>query len=841
MPVAIPKHAGARKRSASGVLPTPMSIPSVAARPFADAAGRPYTYGGLGRCTVWLSGGRTVCSLADHGGMEAIAYFGTQALHRQTFFRATFRSAYSRVFRAQVLVDGRVYTLGVGDGQVHPSGWTGRMSIPEEILELDVALVCTNQSLIQAVRAVRNPRRHHLGLRLMLRDYTRVQAPRRTWSPWEKAASGAVVCSVEDVPEPRSDHSAELQAGQVWLTYPDDNEPRTTWIGIVGDGPVSMKAWRSQLRSFTVEEGGRDGIGIALIFAADSSDFRDQQRRLAKRTATTAWETVAQWAKQERTTPQPEGLPPVVASFAKQTPALLRGVMPSDLPGAHRSSYDSYWVWGWDSMFLSHVCLLADLDPSASDMLDLLARTADPKYGIGHSFDAQLRTKLTQLPSAQGLFAVSVWQQWAVAGDLEPARRHWEFITTWLKRCSALPRREGLLVGMSLFPDFPQDAGQNGNDLTPVMNGIFYQACRCIEQLAGALDDSATAAAAANAAEMCRTGIRRRLWDARRGFWYDSVDSITLRGRPSYPSHALFWITPFARELIHDPQAAASFMEKNHRFAGGIRMYPTWDPTFNADGNQLGQHYPPGQDPLYLRLMAMTGRQERLREWLGWLETFWTSLTVPEACTVEAENDGPHRPDNPGGRQMFTMKTWYEGLIGAILGISFDPAGLTIEPGLNAPLGWKGIPAHGRRWNINITGKGEYLSKLVVGGRSWTGTCKVPLPTTGTPRIDILRTSKPTRHPVLRSADGAEVLASEVVRGELHLRLRCSCRVLVRVWAPDKPVGFIAGTPIQVAWDAGAHIAEAWLPPSSNGVDVVVRTEKKTKAAPASRRTRVRS
>lgn len=788
---------------------------------FADAAGRPFTRGGLGRSACWIASGRTACSLVDHGGIEEIVWFGDQPLHRQTFFRGGFRSTYARVFRAQLLVGDRVWTLGVGDGAAHPSGWTGRMLISEEGIEIELAVVCENNALHQVVRVVKNPHKHHIGMRLMMRDYLRIQLERRTWSDWT-LKDGAAVCTVTDQPAPiaADDAHGELNAGQLKFTYPDDDEPRTTYIGVVGDGAVTMRAFRSQLRQFEIAPAKRTELAMSLVFTASPAAFRIERKRLAAGVATAAWAAIAAWTPIERAAPRPTGLSPEVTSFAQQVPALIRAAMPPDLPGAMRASYNSYWVWGWDTLVHAHTYLLNGIDDLVVPALDLYTRTAHPEYGIGHAFDKQMRPLLTQPLTAQGLFAIAAWQVWSLRGDLDAARRHWPFIVQWLARCRTKPVRDGLFVGMALIPDFPQDAGENGDDLSPFNNSVMYQACRCIEGLAAALGDAATAVSASEVTTAMRPGFARRLWDAKRGFWNDSVQASTFARRPSYPAHALIWVTPFCRELINDPETAAAFAEKHLRMAGGIRPYPTWDPAFNADGNQLAQHYAPGQDPLYVRLMAMTGRQNRLREWLHWKDQFWGNLTVPEGVTVEAENDGPERPDMPGGRQMFAVKAWSDGLFGAVLGVTIDPGGLTVEPGLAGPLAWSGIPIGGRRWQISVSGTGAHVAHITVGGVRWMGTAKVTLPAKGSATVAIVRTNTAPKHPVLRSVDGGEVLTSAVARGRLTVRLAAGGRMLIRLWSAAKPAVEIDGKKVSVTWDRATGIAECWRERSTNASDL---------------------
>lgn len=778
--------------------------------PFADSTGRPITRGGLGHDACWISGGRCACGLARHGGIEEIVWFGDQPPHRQTLFSTGFHSAYARIFRAQVLVAERAWTLEMDDGVLHPSGWTGRMRIAAEGLELEVAILCRNNALIQAVRVLANPRRHPVGMRLVLRDHLRVQAERRTWSPWTMRA-GVAACTVVDQPAPkRADGHDELNSGQVAFSYPDDEDPRTTRIALVGDGAIAMRPLRGQ-RQFSIAPARRSQIGMALVFAVDEAGLRRERALLKPGVAALAWQTQRAWAVAEQEAPRASGLSPQVVSFAQQMPALVRAAMPADLPGAMRASYNAYWVWGWDTLVHAHTYLLNGIDDLLAPALDLYVRTAHPEYGIGHAFDLRMRPLLTQQLPAQGLFPIAAWQLWSLRGDLDAARRHWPFICSWLARCRALPQRDGLFVGMALVPDFPQDAGQDGDDLSPFNNGIMYQACRCIEGLANALGDAATATQAAQITAAMRDGFTRRLWDPSRGFWNDSVRASDFARRPSYAAHALLWVTPFCRELVAHPEAAASFAETHLRIPGGIRPYPAWDPAFNADGNQLAQHYAVGQDPLYGRLMAMTGRQERLREWLGWKDQMWGQLTVPEGVSLEAENDGPVRPDHPGGRQMFAAKAWSDVLLGAILGISLDPGGLTAEPGMDGNQAWSGLAVRGRRWAVTVRGSGPYIASVAVAGRVWRGTCKVPLPARGPATVVIRRSARLPAHPQLLSADGAEIISTGVASGSLEIRLRTPASTCVRLRTARRPRLCIGGNDAVCTWDAARRVATVWI------------------------------
>ncbi len=799
-----------------------MALKAQPAPAFADALGRPLTRGGLGHPTCWFSGGRVACSVAEHGGIETVSYWGRQPIGCNAFFQANFRSSYPRVFRAQVVVGERTYTLSIGDGRVYAGGFVGTMVIAEEDLELDICLVCTNRGLIQAVRP-RRPTRVRFSLRLLLRDYVQVVAEGREWGGWA-AASGGFATAVTDTPAPGAQEENSLT--QAVLTYADADEPRTTWIGVVASGGCRMRAWRSQLRSFTSAEvdGGRDsdGAAVALIFHDHRRSLLSDLRRLQKEAAAEAWATVAEWDGHDRAAPTLQGLDPVVTSFVRQAPALLRATMPADIPGAMRASNGAYWIWGWDTLVHARAYLLSGHAGFLAQAIDLLARTAHPQHGIGHMFDPELRPRLTQALPAQGLLAIAVWQHYAVTGEVALARKHWPLLSELLRRTLALPRLDGLVAGPALFPDFPECAGHTGNDISVFNNGIHYQTCRSLEFLAGALGDGATAQLAVTAAKECASGFRKRLWDPRVGFWCDSIDSRTGQRRASYPAHALLWVSPFARELIEGVAGrAAAFMDAHHCIAGGLRMYPLWDAAFNADGNQLGQHYAPGQDPLYTRLMANTGNQQGLSRWLGWVRGNWSRLTVPEGCTLEAENDGPHRADNPGGRQMFTVKAWYDGLVGAIAGLDIDAGGLTAGPGLAQALTWSELPLHGGCWRVQISGSGRWLHSITVAEQIWRGTAKVPLPSASRAGVIVIkRSARPPKVPWLASADGAVIESSVVSRTGLRVTLRSTGRVLVRLSCVRAAHLRIDGKPRRPRWDAATSTVAVWLPGSEHSVAI---------------------
>jgi hypothetical protein len=712
---------------------------------------------GLGTSTVWFGGGRVGVSVADHGGLEEIVYFGAQPLHCREFFRSTARSAYPRVFRSYLLVDERAYTLELHRTEIFPAGYRSRLEIPEEGVSVEHWLVVVNDAFLQGFRVRSNARRRELRLRTALHNYTRTSPEGRTWSDWKKDRWGAWTAEVTD-----------RQGGG----------PSNTWCGVVSDRKLSARSFHSG-KLFFETDGVRSGaVSAAVLFGLSQRSFGQRLRALRRGASAEARAALNAWRARLETTPTMRGVPPAVASFFRQQPLILDSLSLTDVPGAMRASVGHYWVWGWDAMVYGDGYLFGGRPGFVRAALDLYERTADPEKGIAHALNPDLTIGGYQTPAAQGLYGIWLYLYAAHTGDLATVRRHYPFART-LKR----DRRHGLCVGASLLPDFPQYAGHNGHDISVFNNSIFYQSARCMEHLAGMMGDAATARSARAAWRASEDAFRKLFWDAKRGYWVDSLDSRSLSPRRSYPSHAILWVTPFARDLVAGREApCAAFLAEHHAFAGGIRMFPLWDRAFNGDGNQFGQHYPVGSDVAFLNLMAADGRQELLERWLRWVDEFWRQYTVPEGVTVEAENDGPRRPDCPGGKQPFAAKAWQIGLLNGVLGVHFDVGGITAGPGLDRPLALSRVCFQRKRWTIATKGKGPYVRLLRINGKAVRGTCRVPadLSTGRSVHLEIVRSLKPSAAPQLVAADGARI--SSVEQGANTLRLRLSAPGAVRVW-----------------------------------------------------------
>jgi hypothetical protein len=745
---------------------------------------------GLGTETIWFGGGRIYASVAAHGGIERMGYFGSQALGRREFFASGARSAYEKILRPYLLVGEKAYALELNRTRFYASGYRSFLSLSALGVEVEHDLVLTNDALLQTVRVVRNKRGLPLRLRVSLHEYTRQIPGARTWGDWQTdLAKNSWVARIVDEP---------------MKSEAEPEDARTTWFGIVADRTLTTRSFHSTRRYFDTAPFKTGSATLAALFGFEKAAFLKRANTLRREGSKESARVVAGWSEQVVNAPRLSLGQPAVESFFRMAPLVLDAMVVKDRPGAIRASVSHYWVWAWDTLVHCETHLAMGQNDFVRDMLKLYFDAADER-GIGHAFNSEMsHLHMAQPAPAQGLYIYALYIYVAYTGDRKALRTYYRFAVSLLERALPSRGREGLFEGSSLFPDFPKYQGQTGQDISTFNNGIIYQAARAMEQLAGWMDDAATAKTARQTWQTLEPSFRHRLWDAKKGFWVDSVDSKTLAQRGSYCSQSLLNFSPFAGDLLRGRDTlCAKFIGENFAYPGGIRMHPLWDAAFNGDGNQMGQHYPVGSDLLYLKTSAKAGRQDLLTQWLGWVEQFWKQNTVPEGTTAEAENEGPRYPDCPGGKQAFSVKAWYMGILNTMAGVSFDAGGVTIGSGIDRAIKVEGIHFGGRKWTFKTTGKGRFISRLRVDGAVVSGSCKIPgdLLKRKTVAVEIERSSRPKHKLQLLAADGASLSRLVHARDGLRVRLEAPASVYVRFAAAKKPSVIWKGKPVPVEYD----------------------------------------
>lgn len=744
------------------------------------------------RPSIWFGGGRIGVHVESHDMMEEIVYYGAQPINRGLFYKVTKHSPYQKLFCPYLLIENRAYFLEWQDSHIYPAGSVNRFSIPNEGIELVHELIVLNGAVLINIKVLRNDHQFPLSIRMSLHEFLRHDVPCRIWEDWDvQMIPGAVVRKIQDLSD---------------LKDPNCRDYVTTLQGVVASEKIRTHLSRSGRRYFETERINGDSACIAVVFGMNEAAFLSRVDELAKYGNKMAANQIGQWNDDLQNAITLQIDEPAVESFFRQAGLISKMLMPTDLPGGMRAAVGHYWIWGWDTLVYSDSYLLSKNNRFVIDTLDLYRRTTHPELGIGHQFDQHMKLNIPQALPAQTLYINTLYQYVTYTNDLDVLNEYYDFAKQIFLNNIAQSQKAGMFTGIALWPDFPQHAGQLGDDqdISIFNNSIFYQAACVMEHMAGMMGDLHIARIARQVIAEMLVSFRKHFWDDKHAYWVDSIDSEILEQRKSYPAHAILWINSFASRLVNGRESAcARFLSENHVCSGGIRPFPLWDPAFNGDGNQLGQYYPTGVDVFFLKMMGAAGKQEMLERWLGWIADFWRQHTVPEGVTLEAENDGPSRCDCPGGKQPFTAKPWHVGLVQGIVGIDLDHGGITVGPGLDRPTKLERFEFQGKTYSIETSGSGLYIQQIKVNGKVLQGSCKIPGDwcTDDLIRVEIIRTSKKPQRIVILSATGATL--SELYAQDMQIAVDIFAYGLVQIafTSPEEPNVFWKGNAVDFSYD----------------------------------------
>jgi hypothetical protein len=299
--------------------------------------------------------------------------------------------------------------------------------------------------------------------------------------------------------------------------------------------------------------------------------------------------------------------------------------------------------------------------------------TAHPELGIFHSLSASGKPMLAMAPAAQTIYAVTLLRLYCFTRDLKTLEEFYPFAERVLDRALEDEVGDtGLYEGVALYPDYPEDLDQTGNDISSFNNSIVYQALRSMSVCSKILGLNENAGRYAAKAEGLLKAFNILLFDDEAGYYYDSIDSRDLSPRRHYPVYAVLNASPFAMELARPKLAEiADFMKKN--FTGsryGLTLVPRSDSNFMIDGNQIGM-YMPVVEGFYREVMYEVGDFDEALGFVELIKWSWSQLSVLESLACEGVNNGLTL-DNPGRKQWFCHKAWHTLLIQLGLGVVRD-------------------------------------------------------------------------------------------------------------------------------------------------------------------------
>jgi len=774
-----------------------------------------------------FANGRMTFAIGAHGGILDLGFFGRQKLGANAFYKGNPVSTWTKCFRPCARIDGKTNYLTLNNTRLYPFGYSSECECAGVGFVFHQLLL--EDALVYRLQITSNP--HNLPVEIEMihmEPVTAVQQPNRTWQKFALSEpDNAYISSCRDVnPKPKViSHPGFAQQSERTI---HDAPDVTTWIGVSGDTTITAfkDRHKGMKHVFTGERMDNEQAAFFVCFSTGEQALKNRIAELKPSVHDECDRLLQTYEDRVQAHPRIELSDPLLNSAFGQYPELINAMALPDTPGAVRGNFDGYFVWGWDGMTPLTPCVFSNESERVADILRFFHNHLDVEYGIPHTFSMEFDLFNKGPFPSQCQYLAGLYHYVAATGDLALAQEVWSTCTFLLDNCrKGEVASTGLVEGYALWPDFPEVMHEDGNDISSMNNSMLYQGLRAMEYLAGALGKNEAAADYADWARRLRRSFVTYLYDDEQGYFITSCSSEDFSPRKHYPCQAVFWLTPFARELVaHAPDRIASFITEHLRDDKCLLSVPRWDEAWMADGNQIGASYPTA-DYFYLNVHKMTGRPEALEAWLDDVSWYWGYHSAPEALTPNGINEAELGPDCPGGKQLQAVTCWYACLYQGLAGIDIDHEGLTITPWGERPVEICGLKLRDACIDLTINGKGNHIGELKLNGKPLpAGSRKIAwsqLAGEGTV-LELTRSETAPAQPVVVRADGLRVTLQDSPAGQLAATIEGEMSGEVVVQTPADAVVTVGGKPAACPYDpATGCVTITYAGPGA--LDIVVK------------------
>lgn len=762
---------------------------------------------GLSGMTRDLFGnGRMFATVGAHGGLLRISYWGKQHLSGSGFFQADADSAWIKLFRMHIIIGGKRYYLLLNNTRLYPFGYRSECEIDGVKIEHELLLL--PDAIVQRAKVLSNPRKLPVQLEVLHHeDCTAIGIANRTWADFafDKKRNALVTRCRDENPNVYRGGDTLSQSKLREIGFEVHDAPKAeTWIALASDLPLTAKrGYHERSKHYLVSKPTADAsLAFCMVFGSTKAAFDKRLKVLPKTVHAECAEMVDSYERRLKNQPQVHVGNAALNSFFMQQPEMLHAVELPDRPGAFKAALAGYFVWGWDGMTPTIPCALANAPESTAAILRFWQDVCDPQIGIPLQLTTAFEARLNNAFPPQCQYIAGLYHYVSTTGDLSLAKEVLPTCEFILAQCrKAVVKETGLVAGTALWPDFPEAMEEDGFDISSLNNSLMYQGLRAMEFLYAALGKAKESQECAAWAKRLRTSFVKYLYDEEKGYFISSCSAKNLKPRKHYVSQAIFWITPFARELVsHAPDRIARFMDEHLRSAKCLLSMPRWDTAWMADGNQLGASFPPS-DYFYINVHKVIGDAKGLEAWLGDVEWFWQRHTVPESFTPEAENEHEVGADNQGCKQPQAISAWYASLYMGLAGMDFDHEGITLTPWGDRDLSISNLKLRGVSIDLKISGSGNHIGSLKLNGKPLpAGSRKIAWASLKgkSAKISLVRSKVVPNHPVIVRADGLRVEAVQTKTGGLSTQIFgvisgevvVACVKPPRVWIDERAVTF---------------------------------------------------
>ena len=679
----------------------------------------------------WFCDGRLSFSF-DEGGVDCVEYYGERGFDAN---QIVFKKRIFDCFRVFVLHDGQIFSPLFTNVEIWPFGLTTDWEVQGTVFKFGIHAL--DESIAFSLSAPPETK-DDFSFRLFFYESGQLipaetgdyllgtRGLQRTWLPWTwNAEDNSLTGGFEDsAAEKKMKAFFRISANNtISFSRSDTHEARNTLDAKITPGsttvfalsPGTNKKETTQKNKLLVENFNER----FLLQHERYQNIRDKMPQLVCDN-------------------------PGLSDFFSLAPLYSESLKINTVPGAIRAKTTRYWVWGWDAA-VSNLSSLYWFDADfIRDMLDFFEKNASPEFGLAHAYSTDNSSFSPMALSAQGMYICLLHHYFSMSGDKKTLTQFYPFAKLTLERMlTTIVPDNGLMKGMSLYPDFPQAMNETGNDLSLYNNSLAYCSLRAMEFLSGVMGDNENREKTAKINKIIRNNFNKIFFDEKSGAYVNSVDATTFERRPCVNIGSLMWENDFLEELVRkNDETYVKFIEAHCVGTAYFRAIPLWDTSFDGDANQLHCTWPVVEENV-MRLMNRQGKTDILKKWASWV-AYWTNkLLVPEGISYLIETETPETDRwncEPGTWQAYTMRQWYQDILHAYLGVSFDYGGVNISPSGVGAYSVSGLYYKGGTINIHCTGSGKEIKEIIINNKKISGTRKIPydlLNVGGTTSIEI--------------------------------------------------------------------------------------------------------
>ena len=419
-----------------------------------------------------------------------------------------------------------------------------------------------------------------------------------------------------------------------------------------------------------------------------------------------------------------------IHEFFSTVPGLVESCIIRDfgIPRATPGGY--YWIWAWDAMATALTSLRWGGLNVAEDTVKFIEVHRDEgciPMRWSHSLEPLDTQPRGALESLLASLAYETSRERTKAPILDEG---YQQMVKHLKEIAAVSDQRGLFSNIGFYPDLPVEFGRTGESTVAMEVAAFYAFCRVCENSALQQDDQQTARDAAQMMSVIEKSFCQVFWDPKRNFLIDSLERKSGLRNMSYPLFGLLFLHyPPAIQLLRGRVVqSARFIGRHLLTPAGIRLLPAWDP--NAGSETVSGSWYPHWDAYALKLFRKAGCSTEIMVWLRSVERALEHLGyAPEylLLTDSMMKESSAWLRHGSASNLNCATGWYQALLEGVLGVEFDPGGLTAMP-LGLPLERaevRGIHHLGTRWNVKVRHAGSWLKGLRVDGEVENGCLKV--------------------------------------------------------------------------------------------------------------------